>query len=154
MIAIENVRLFDEVQARTRELSESLQQQTATADVLKVISRSTFDLQTVLQTLVETAARLCDADKGTITRETTAVLPMPQAYGYSNEFIGSCADIPVKTDRGSATGRALVKGGSSTFPTSGRSGIHFGRRDRDWANFAQFSAFQCCAREFRLAFWL
>src|SRR4030088_2043029 len=110
VIAIENIRLFEEVQARTDDLRESLQQQTATADVLKVISRSTFDLQTVLQTLVESAARLCDAEKATITRQKNGVLFRGEFYGFSGEFMDYVRNVPVIPDRGSATARALLEG--------------------------------------------
>jgi len=109
-IAIENVRLFKELKQRTDALSESLQQQTATADVLKVISRSAFDLKSVLQTLVESAGRLCGADYATITRQKGGMLFFAEAYGYSSEFIEYVKAMPVERGRGTATGRALLEG--------------------------------------------
>jgi two-component system, NtrC family, sensor kinase len=110
VIAIENVRLFDEVQARTEELSESLRQQTATAEVLKTISRTAFDLKSVLQTLVESAARLCEADQGTITRQFGGKFFRAETYGFSPEFMDFVRDVPVEAERGTANGRTLLEG--------------------------------------------
>jgi GAF domain-containing protein len=102
VIAIENVRLFDE-------LRESLQQQTATADVLKVISRSSFDLQAVLEIVVTNAVRLCDANKGFIYRQEGDSYHVAASYGHSPEFLEIVKQLPIHRDRGSATGRAALE---------------------------------------------
>jgi GAF domain-containing protein/HAMP domain-containing protein len=102
--------LEKKVVMRTRELSEALARQTATAEVLQAISRSTFDLETVLNTLVESAANLCEADIATITKQKDGRFYRTAIHGFPPDFAERMKAIPVNPDRGTATGRAMLEG--------------------------------------------
>jgi len=110
VIAIENVRLFDEVQAKTHDLGESLQQQTATADVLKVISRSAFDLKSVLTTLTESAQSLCGASLGIICLRDGEVMRLRAESGCTQPFIDFMEANPIRPGRATITGRVFMDG--------------------------------------------
>jgi len=109
VIAVENVRLFKELEERNRDVTEALEQQTATSEVLKVISRSTFELQPVLETLVENAARLCGADWGVIYRFDGELLRVAAFYLASPEFREFWRESELILGRGSCAGRAALE---------------------------------------------
>src|SRR5262249_14807062 len=104
VIAIENVRRFDEVRARTEELSESLRQQTATAEVLKTISRSAFDLQRVLKTLLENAVQICGAKHGMIFRYDGECCRAAAAHNAPPGSLELWERTPIRAGPGTTTG--------------------------------------------------
>jgi signal transduction histidine kinase len=108
LIAIENTRLFEEVQARTRELQESLEYQTATSDVLAVISRSPSDLQPVLDAIVETAARLCQADKANIRRKEAGSYRTVASVGFTQAQRDFIEQNAIELDRTTIGGRVAL----------------------------------------------
>jgi signal transduction histidine kinase len=118
VIAIENVRLFEEVQARTRDLTEALQLQTATSDVLKVISRSAFDLQAVFDALIASAVEICGAFNGTICVRDSDVYRYRGSAGAADSQTLSryLVDHPATPGRGSVAGRVLLSGKVEAIP--------------------------------------
>ena len=125
VIAIENVRLFKELEARNGELRVALEQQTATSELLKVIGRSTFDLQPVFETLAENAIRLCEAERAVIYRFDGRVLRVVAAQNVTPELRTFLEDNPIAPGRDSASGARRPRAADRPHPRRpGGPGVH------------------------------
>jgi signal transduction histidine kinase len=116
VIAIENVRLFKELEGKNRDLSEALEQQTATSEVLKVISRSAFELEPVLHTLVENVTRLCSADAGQIRKLDGEVFRIVASFGVPPQLEEFDQQHPARSGRGTLVGRTAIEGQTVHIP--------------------------------------
>jgi two-component system, NtrC family, sensor kinase len=134
VIAIENARLFEEVQAKTRDLEESLQQQMATADVLKIISRSAFDLHSVFNTVARSALELCAATGCALFLREGEALSARGVWGVEEEFAKLLRDHPVQINMESHMGRVLLTGGVANI-------ADFARSDTELRKFYDFRPF-------------
>src|SRR5689334_1234519 len=137
VIAITSAETYRALQSRTADLQESLEYQTATSDVLAVISRSTFDLQPVLDAVAVTAARLCDAQQAAIYQREYELVRLVSSFGFSAEYVSNARSLgafPIERSPKNVGPRAIREGGTihihdvAAVPGYGEASIKFGRQ--------------------------